>query len=66
VLLTDEDFLLFFAITNLPLERKTLQTRNGSRVPLCQRPDKLKGTTGEPAIPFDMVSGRRFRPFQVS
>ena len=27
------------------------------------RADTLKGTTGEPAIPFDMVSGRRFRPF---
>ena len=25
--------------------------------------DKLKGTAGNAAIPFDMVSGRRFQPF---
>ena len=65
--------LFAFAMAGLPLSaRKTLQKRNGSaktaisaaRAPLRRRlPGKLKGTAGGPAIPFDMVSGRRFRPF---
>jgi hypothetical protein len=70
----DVELLFFaFAMAGLPLSRrKTLQKRNGSaktaisagRVPLRRRlPGKLKGTASDPAIPFDMVSGRRYRPF---
>ena len=64
----EEDFLPDFAIFGLPLSgRKTLQTRNGSRIAAgshfgCGECRHVKGDRRVSAIPFDMVSGRRFRP----
>jgi hypothetical protein len=49
------------AIASSPcVARKTLQARNGSRMNSeVRNADMLKGTAGVPAMPFDMVSGRR-------
>jgi len=69
-------FVLDFAIAKPPFDgRKTLQARNSSRWAVFWRSRRaslsrfcryVKGDRCVATTPFDMVSGRRFRPFQVS